>query len=376
MDVNNRLALSYYKTISTINDEHKIYLVQHIETQKIFVKKIINVYNKNVYEKIMTNPINGLPKIFNLIEDDGSLVVLEEYITGETLQDMIDNGHTFSDEEIIKYTYKLCDIVSQLHANTPAIIHRDIKPSNVILTPDGRIILLDLNAAKYYSASESQDTILLGTKGYAAPEQYGFGSSTIKTDIYAIGMLMVALISGEPLYSHKLNSSLDDIIANCTKINPAERYSSINQLQDELIKLIDANNYNFDGYYSVNRCDDFSKANSLAPKDYTLPGFRSKNPIHMAIAIIGYILIIYVSLEMKATSSLPSAFEGNILKLCSFCMCMMIVFGSCNYMDIWRFIPNCKSKNKTLKFLSIACLDFVLICIPFFIAVTILALFT
>ena len=77
----------------------------------------------------------------------------------------------------------------------PAIIHRDIKPSNIIITAYNRAVLLDFNAAKYYSCQSTEDTVLLGTQGYASPEQYGFGSSSPQTDIYSMGILFRELLN-------------------------------------------------------------------------------------------------------------------------------------------------------------------------------------
>ena len=77
----------------------------------------------------------------------------------------------------------------------PPIIHRDIKPSNIIITAYNRAVLLDFNAAIYYSCQSTEDTILLGTQGYASPEQYGFGSSSPQTDIYSMGILFRELLN-------------------------------------------------------------------------------------------------------------------------------------------------------------------------------------
>lgn len=90
--------------------------------------------------------------------------------------------------------YDLCEILEKLHSVTPPIVHRDTKPSNIIITNYEHVVLLDFNAAKYFADTDTADTILLGTKGYAAPEQYGFGSSTPQTDIYALGILLKELV--------------------------------------------------------------------------------------------------------------------------------------------------------------------------------------
>lgn len=92
MDLSHRLAVSYYKTITTINEPHHIYLVQHTETKKLYIKKILDVYNIAVCEYLYKNPIMGIPRIIEYLEEDNRLILIEEYISGCSLQDMIDDG--------------------------------------------------------------------------------------------------------------------------------------------------------------------------------------------------------------------------------------------------------------------------------------------
>ena len=189
MDLDQRLAISYYKPIAAINEPHHVYLVQHQETKKIAIKKVLDVYNLAVYAELYRNPIAGTPRIINYYEETGQLTVIEEYISGTSLQDKIRHAD-ISPNEMLQYMLDLCTILEQLHLHNPAIIHRDVKPSNVIITSYNRAVLLDFNAAKYHTAAKDSDTILLGTQGYAAPEQYGFGQSSPQTDIYSIGILL------------------------------------------------------------------------------------------------------------------------------------------------------------------------------------------
>ena len=130
-----------------------------------------------VYAELYRNPIAGTPRIINYYEETGQLTVIEEYISGTSLQDKIRHAD-ISPNEMLQYMLDLCTILEQLHLHNPAIIHRDVKPSNVIITSYNRAVLLDFNAAKYHTAAKDSDTILLGTQGYAAPEQYGFGQSS------------------------------------------------------------------------------------------------------------------------------------------------------------------------------------------------------
>ena len=208
MDLDQRLAISYYKPIAAINEPHHVYLVQHQETKKIAIKKVLDVYNLAVYAELYRNPIAGTPQIINYYEEAGQLTVIEEYISGTSLQDKI--SHTdIAPNDMLQYMLDLCTILEQLHLHNPAIIHRDVKPSNVIITSYNRAVLLDFNAAKYHTAAKDSDTILLGTQGYAAPEQYGFGQSSPQTDIYSIGILLKEMAEA----SHCQNPYIDAVTA-------------------------------------------------------------------------------------------------------------------------------------------------------------------
>lgn len=127
----------------------------------------------------------------------------------------------------------LCNILEALHSMTPPIIHRDIKPSNIIITSYNYAMLLDFNAAKQFSGQNESDTVLIGTPGYAAPEQYGFGSSSPKTDIYSLGIVlreMLGSITPVPDIApilHRLNL----IAERCTQMTPAARYQSVVELK-------------------------------------------------------------------------------------------------------------------------------------------------
>lgn len=226
------LKLSYYREIGTLDNSHNVTIVQHTETLKTYLKKTLTIYCKEVYYQIKEHPLNGIPHIYDIFEIGNNLIVIEEYITGNTLHEMLDNGCVISEKERISFLTQLCDILTELHTLVPPIIHRDIKPSNIMLTDDRRIMLIDLNGAKYEDSSQKQDTQLIGTQGYAAPEQYGFGSSRTQTDIYSLGVLISVLTNdvpgGQERYKH--------IIKKCTEIDISNRYTNVLQVKKALIK--------------------------------------------------------------------------------------------------------------------------------------------
>lgn len=231
------LPVSFYKEIATLSAEHQIYIVQHIETRKVYLKKTLKVYNLAVYEQLFKTPVRNIPRIYAMYEHDNQLTIIEEYISGDTLQEVIDLCGSVSESDAVSYSIKLCDILIALHSQTPTLIHRDIKPSNVILTEDDRIILIDMNAARQCINEKERDTRLIGTEGYAAPEQFGFGNSSCQTDIYAVGNLIKALLGLDNNSSTKVSPKLSAVINKCLEMNPKDRYQSASLLKAALEKI-------------------------------------------------------------------------------------------------------------------------------------------
>lgn len=338
MDYEERLKISYYKDIAVLNEEHHVYLVQHINTAQIFVKKILSVYDINVYRRIYQNPISGIPKIFELYEENGELTLIEEYIPGKTLQQVIDAGGSISQEKTAEYALKICDILKSLHSSNPPIVHRDIKPSNVMLSNEGTIYLIDLNAAKYQKSGTERDTRLLGTEGYAAPEQFGFGSSTVQTDIYSLGILMNTLLYGRLHSTENDISVLTPIINKCCKLDSKDRYKNIDQLRDALLLL---------------------NPNSKRSKSRFLPpGFRTGKWWHIAFASIFYLLYIASACLFFYVADKPSDYAVVFFLLIS---TLLHLLACTNYLNCWRFFPFRKSEKTGLKLLGIVIMNLALL---------------
>jgi len=352
MDDLQRINLSYYKTIATINYDHKIYLVQNINTQKIFVKKILDVYNMDIYVYLFKNPILGTPKIIELYEENNQLFIIEDYVSGESLQELLDSNK-LSEKSIIKYICELCEILKSFHSLNPPIVHRDIKPSNIMITSFDHVVLIDFNAAKYLTNIDSSDTILLGTKGYAAPEQYGFGSSTPQTDVYAIGVLFKELIS-----SVNIPSTLYmKVISKCTQINPADRYKSVNDLKLELMKL------------SKPLTQSSGSISPLSWKSFLPPGYRTLKPWKMFISSIVYLFISWLSFSLNVENTFGIALWVERF-FCFFVM-LSVILISFNYCNIQQHLPLCKSKYRLVHYFGILLWSFITV-LSLFIILTIL----
>ena len=234
IEFEDTLKLSYYKEIATLDASHNILMVQHTESGRTYVKKSLSLYNKDVYSELMAHPVVGIPKIFEALEYEEKLIVIEEYISGITLEKLLKEKGNLPEEQVRSYGEMLCDILTGLHSLEPPVIHRDIKPSNVILTDSGKLVLVDLNGAKLADPGQEKDTTLIGTAGYAAPEQYGFGASNTQTDLYAVGRLMTCLLTGSPENIEQCPDTIKAVIKKCIQLDPSKRYSSALQLKNAL----------------------------------------------------------------------------------------------------------------------------------------------
>ena len=189
----------------------------------------------------------NLPDIVDIIENEETFLLVMDYIEGRQLESIVQEYGPQDEETVVNWGKQLCDVLSYLHSQNPPIIYRDMKPANVMLQKDGKVVLIDFGTAREFKESQAEDTLCLGTCGYAAPEQYkGQGQSDIRTDIYCLGVTLYYLLTGHnpickpyeiyPIryWNTNLSSGLEMIILKCTRKNPSKRYQSCEELQQEL----------------------------------------------------------------------------------------------------------------------------------------------
>ena len=183
----------------------------------------------------------NLPAIVDVIEQKESLLIVMDYIEGRSLEDIVQEYGPQEETLVVKWAKQLCDVLHYLHTQNPPIIYRDMKPSNVMLKPDGNVMLIDFGAAREYKTTNLTDTVLLGTRGYAAPEQYrSDGQSDERTDIYSLGVMVFRLLSGaEPAMlcpireiCPNISVGIEKILLKCTRVAKSERYQSAALLYD------------------------------------------------------------------------------------------------------------------------------------------------
>lgn len=287
MTYEEQVRLSRYQVTADLSGNGLVTLVTDRESGLPFVRKIRSVYQPEVYDFLMMHPVQGIPRIYDKIVDGDRLILIEEYISGSSIQDVLDSGILFPEDETKRIALLLVETLRALHSHTPPIIHRDIKPSNVICCPDGRVYLVDYNTAKLVQNAQERDTVLLGTPGYAAPEQYGFGASTVKTDIYALGVLMNVMLTGCLPSQQLAKGMLGTVIANCTHLDTERRYERVLEVEEAL-----------------------KAPDDMGWRRYLLPGMRKTHPL-VAITLGAFYIywLIYWLFELETKST---SLAGNI----------------------------------------------------------------
>ena len=186
--------------------------------------------NGEVYRRLLGCSCRYLPLVYEAAEQDGENIVIEEFVQGDTLDFLLEEA-LFSPQETKQTIKQLCQGLWVLHSM--AAVHRDIKPENVILRGSDAV-LIDFDAARLHKPQAEADTQILGTTGFAAPEQYGLGQSDTRTDIYSLGVLMNVMLTGQHPSKKLAEGRLGRIIQRCTQINPAKRYKNVLHLMEAL----------------------------------------------------------------------------------------------------------------------------------------------
>ena len=211
----------YYNEIKSLkhSDKSTVDLVQEKDSGRIFIRKILKGQHP-IYSILQECKHPCLPDLYEVAVTDDRTTIFEEYIEGDMA-----GSEELSEKQFLSVVKDLCSVLEYLHGK--GIIHRDIKPSNIILARDGHIRLIDFDAARMPKDDLEQDTRLLGTRGYAPPEQYGFAQTDERADIYSMGVTLGQLM-GDKVFRPRYKR----IIRKCTDLDPDKRYQSVCQVRN------------------------------------------------------------------------------------------------------------------------------------------------
>ena len=349
MTLEEQCRLSYYKKIADISTHKNVILVQHVENGHIFVMKEQEVYCREVYEYLKDCGNPHIPKIIECVEDNGKLIIVEEYVQGESLAEHLEEKGVYSLEEVCRLMLTVCDVLEHLHNLPQPVIHRDLKPENILIQENGYLKIIDFNTAKQYENGKDNDTVIIGTRKYAAPEQFGFSQSDARTDIYAMGVLMNYLLTkrypDEYLYvaESPREKVMSGIIRKCTEFSPDSRYQTATALREELQKVLswttDRYFYNYNaektGVEKVPR-----KGRWMKP--FLPVGFRTGTIWKMVSAILGYYFIFWLGISLEVTQKDDNAVTGLALwsnRLAFLIWALLTVAFYGNYLGLRKKLP-------------------------------------
>lgn len=216
-----------YEELSVLSDTKKCRtsLMRNKDTGELVVKKEMGKESFSVYSLLKSIKNKNLIKVLECFRDEDKTIEIEEYVNGKRLDDYFREKKATL-EQVVDVGIALCEGLAPMHKLN--LVHRDIQPKNIIITNEGSLKIIDFDISRKENENATHDTTLLGTVGYAAPEQYGFAQTTNRSDIYSIGAVLKELSSF---------SDLDKIVAKCMEMDPANRYENVEQLENELEKV-------------------------------------------------------------------------------------------------------------------------------------------
>ena len=307
----------------------------------IFYSKSLTHYDRAVYEFLSTNSDRHVPRVIRLIDqEDGKLTVIEEYIRGNTFDTVIDDPDMPKNDKL-SYFIDLLEGLKFLHSAPKPIIHRDLKPSNIMVRDKGQVVIIDYDAAKVYKPGEDKDTVALGTEGRAAPEQYGFMQSDVRTDIYAVGRMLKDAFPSD--------ARIQKIADKAMSFDPDGRYENAGQFENALLRRVSVN----------------ANLKPLFPP----PGFRTMTWWKVPLAVMGYPLMIYIGLGISTREADPM--ENLITKIFFLIYWFTVVDITNSWTGIYDVLPFIDDKRIYIRWpvkLIYSITAFFVMLIPFILA--------
>ena len=388
MTESDKSIYSSCREIAVLDPDRGISLVQHEPTRRIYVKKVLPAQSADVYRWLHDHYIEGIPAVVDVVRVPACAVpgesvktgdsvqtvtrtnmsrlaessfssavyALEEYVTGQTLLEILDNGNLFPVEEAVDIMEQLCRILQALRSARPPITGCDLDPANIILTSDGLVRIRDLR-----SAGQT-------------------GDDTLQSDLRAVGSLFCRLLIGCPpdhCNSGEKSSGASGknpagnagrppegrplpvpggtpgrIIRRCLAPDPSKQYPDL----QILLRDLDACRPHPTVDHSITSDSNTAEA---APRNhpYLLPGFRSGNPLHYMAAIFAYVLLIRLSLTFTLDKFPPGGYQMWVERLVFFLCGSVILLFTGNYMDVWHHLRITKIRTTLLQLLVVLIID-------------------
>ena len=298
---------SNYEELKKIskNEVGSTYLARNRHTGALVIKKQVSLEIGNIYKRLQKIDSPNLAPILEICFQEKYCIVMEKYISGETLGQRLERKGKFMEDEAIYFCAQILRCLQKVHKS--GIVHRDLTPANILVSVDGIVKIIDFGIARTPKENQTEDTVIMGTRGYASPEQFGFRQTDARTDIYAFGILLNKMLTG-----YMPNEQLPEkrkyrkIIKKCTMMEPKERYMSVGEILKEFGKEAGEN------IWETDKC--------------IVPGFRKNVIWHKVVAIVVYIYcsIGFLGIWLENLTGLKSAVM-NFVAMCVFWVAPILV---------------------------------------------------
>ncbi|GEM_PF-5162268 len=366
-----------YDVIGPMEDRENVICLKKKDSEKCFILKMFPGEMGKLLNELRRLSPAGVPVIRKIITEyadqkngtKGLLYVIEDEVDGDRLDRyIVKHRNELNEAWVYHFLNHVTSILTVLHTASPPLIHRDIKPENIMIGEHGEVWLLDFNISRFYENKAAgdrtnRDTWIMGTAGYAAPEQYGFMESDARSDIYSLGATLKYILDQTGIESTELYS----VAEKCRQFNPAERYQSVAELRKALGRRVSAPvpedetkpeiwpdkglfvGCNGGGMYG-------NRYYSFLP-----PGFRRGSLWRMFFAFFVYYLLIYAVIHYEPNmKEMPVKYQNMDLWLNRIGLSITIVIGvlfDCNYRNIWNIYPMLRDSSKEKRILQILLID-------------------
>ncbi len=264
----NLFAVCY--DVEKMNDDGSVCLVRDERSGRLYVRKNVSLERADIYDRLSRIQSEAKARVLCVHRYRDYAVVIEELINGVTVEKYISQNGPMSPDEVMKTLRPVLGLLAEMHNIN--IIHRDISAGNVMID-GGSAKLIDFGISRSVRLGASSDTTIMGTAGYAPPEQFGFAQTDARSDIYSVGVLMNYMLTGEMPNRKIAGGEAGKIIRRCLSMRMEDRYSSVVELMGAIYGSGDP------GTVKIKK-----------PFYRYIPGFRNGNAAHAAICAAYYLI--------------------------------------------------------------------------------------
>lgn len=369
MQMIDEYRLSQYQDLGLLDDKKNIHIKRRITDGRICVEKHISCDMLPVYHILQQIQSPYIPEIYECIQAEEKLILIEEYIEGKTIGQIMQE-ECMEEKEAVRVIVELCKGLAPLHHAEPSVICRDMKAENIMIDRNGNVKIVDFNIARLFEKEKKHDTVYMGTAGYAAPEQFGFQQTDRRADIYALGVLLNYMLTRQFPVEQIADGKLQPVIQKCIHLDREQRYQNVEELQRELQRI----------YYNGKRDLYGSGENRNAEKkkySFIPPGFRKRNPRHILAAVAGYLFIGWFcyTLELEEDNIILIGLQLRAEQTAIFLSQIAFVFIIWNYRGWREKLPFANNSRKVVRILWYAAAECVLIVIAALVCVVIESVF-